>query len=143
MLRSILSRSTQIAISAMGHMAEIHADPNRKLSLTEIAESRELQAPFLGKILVALSRTGLVEGWRGPGGGYRLGREPAQIQLKEIADLFEREDTLYVCPYGKNYCGHGATCPLHDQIEFLNETMDTFLDTTTLASFAKSKKMEQ
>ena len=143
MLRSILSRSTQIAISAMGHMAEIHADPNRKLSLTEIAESRELQAPFLGKILVALSRTGLVEGWRGPGGGYRLGREPAQIQLKEIADLFEREDTLYVCPYGKNYCGTGVKCPLHSQIEFLNATMDKFLDTTTLASFAKSKKMEQ
>ena len=143
MLRSILSRSTQIAISAMGHMAEIHADPNRKLSLTEIAESRELQAPFLGKILVALSRTGLVEGWRGPGGGYRLGREPAQIQLKEIADLFEREDTLYVCPYGKDYCGNGVECPLHDQIEFLNATMDKFLDTTTLASFAKSKKTER
>lgn len=143
MLRSILSRSTQIAISAMGHMAEIHADPDRKLSLSEIAESRELQAPFLGKILVALSRSGLVEGWRGPGGGYRLGREPAQIQLKEIADLFEREDTLYVCPYGKGYCGNGEKCPLHDQIEFLNETMNTFLNTTTMASFSESKKPER
>lgn len=143
MLRSILSRSTQIAISAMGYMAEVHADPTRKLSLTEIAESRELQAPFLGKILVALSRSGLVEGWRGPGGGYRLGREPSKIQLKEIADLFEREDTLYVCPYGKNYCGRGATCPLHDQIDFLNETIDQFLETTTLAAFAESKKPEK
>lgn len=143
MLRSILSRSTQIAISAMGHMAEIHAEPNRKLSLGEIAKSRELQAPFLGKILVALSRSRLVEGWRGPGGGYRLGREPGQIRLKEIADLFEREDTLYVCPYGKDYCGKGAKCPLHDQIEFLNETIDQFLLTTTLATFAASKKPEK
>ena len=110
--------------------------------MTEIAQSRELQPPVRGKLRVALSRTGLVEGWRGPGGGYRLGREPAQIQLKEIANLFEREDTLYVCPYGKDYCGKGATCPLHDQIEFLNATMDKFLETTTLASFAISKKPE-
>lgn len=142
MLRSILSRSTQVAIAAMGYMAEIHADPSRRLSLTEIARSRDLQAPFLGKILVMLSRHGLVEGQRGPGGGYRLSRAPEQIHLQEVADLFEREDTAYVCPYGKDYCGNGPHCPLHHQLESLNESMDRFLQSTTFAQFADTSKVE-
>lgn len=142
MFRSILSRSTQVAIAAMGHMAEIHADPDRRLSLTEIAKSRDLQAPFLGKILVTLSRHGLIDGRRGPGGGYRLGRAPREIRLREVADLFEREDTLYVCPYGKDYCGNGPHCPLHDQLETLNDSMDRFLRSTTFAKFVDSSKAE-
>lgn len=140
MRRSVLSRSTQIAIAAMGYMAEQYADPARRVSATEIAESRDLQSPFVSKILGALSRAGLIEGSRGPGGGYRLARSPGRIVLKEIADIFEREDITYMCPYGKNYCGNGPKCPLHDQIERLNRTMDRFLAKTTLAGFAKTRR---
>jgi len=140
MRRSVLSRSTQIAIAAMGYMAELHADPARRVSAAEIAESRDLQAPFVSKILGTLSRAGLIAGSRGPGGGYRLARAPGKVHLKEIADLFEREDVTYMCPYGKDYCGHGPKCPLHDQIDALNTTLDRFLAKTTLAGFAKTRR---
>ncbi len=140
MKRSMLSRSTQIAIAALGHMAEVHKEKGRRLSAAEIAESRDLQAPFVAKILTELSRAQLIEGTRGPGGGYRLARKPGGIALKEIADLFDREDSLYMCPYGKDYCGNGPHCPLHDQIEALNQSLDKFLAKTTLAGFAGTKR---
>lgn len=140
MKRSMLSRSTQIAIAALGHMAEHYSEHDRRLTPKEIAESRDLQAPYVAKILTELSRTKLVEGARGPGGGYRLARSPGKISLKQIADIFEREDDSYMCPYGKDYCGTGPLCPLHDEIEALNKSLDRFLAKTTLAGFARRKK---
>ena len=136
----MLSRSSQVAIAAMGHMAEVYSEPGRRLSPAAIADSRQLQAPFVAKVLTILSRANLIDGTRGPGGGYCLSREPAAISLKEITALFEREDDTYMCPYGKDYCGNGPRCPLHDQISALNARMDKFLAETTLERFAKRFK---
>lgn len=138
--RSLLSRTTQVAIAATGYLAEIHRFPEQRLSAKEIAESRDLRGPYLGKVLSELSRAGIIEGTRGPGGGFRLTREPRDVTLKEIADLFEREDTAYMCPYGKDYCGTGPRCPLHNQIERLNNSMDRFLEKTSLAGFERRSK---
>ena len=138
--RSLLNRTTQVAIAAAGYLAEVHRYPERRLSAKQIAESRDLQGPYLGKVMSALSRAGIIEGTRGPGGGFRLARPPKEITLKEIADLFERDDTVYMCPYGKDYCGTGPRCPLHNQIESLNQSMDKFLEKTTLAGFERRRK---
>jgi len=140
MKRSMLSRSTQIAITALGHMAEVYKEKDRRLSAAEIAKSRGLQSPFVAKILTELSRAQFVEGSRGPGGGYRLARKPNAITLREIADLFDREDNVYMCPYGKDYCGNGPHCPLHDEIDALNKSLDRFLAKTTLAGFTKRSR---
>ncbi len=140
MKRSMLSRSSQVAIAALGHMAEVYKEKDRRLSAGEIAKSRNLQAPYVAKILTELSRAQLIEGTRGPGGGYRLARKPKSITLREIADLFDREDNMYMCPYGKDYCGTGPHCPLHDQIETLNHSLDRFLAKTTLDGFTKSNR---
>lgn len=138
--RSLLSRSTQIAIAAAGYLAEIHKNPDQRLSAKQISESRNLRSPYLGKVLSELSKAGIIEGTRGPGGGFRLTRQPRHITLKEIAELFEREDTVYMCPYGKDYCGTGPRCPLHDQLEALNNRMDRFLERTSLGGFERRQK---
>lgn len=140
MKRSMLSRSSQVAIAALGHMAEVYMEKDRRLSAGEIAKSRDLQAPFVSKILTELSRAKLIEGTRGPGGGYRLARKPKSITLREVADLFDREDNMYMCPYGKDYCGTGPHCPLHDQIESLNHSLDRFLAKTTLDGFTSKSR---
>jgi Rrf2 family iron-sulfur cluster assembly transcriptional regulator len=43
-------------------------------SLQEVADSMKLSATYLEEIVVALKTAGLVEGRKGPGGGYRLAR---------------------------------------------------------------------
>ena len=140
MKRSMLSRSSQIAVAAMGYMAELYKERERRLTPKEIAESRDFQAPYVAKVMTELSRAKLIEGARGPGGGYRLAKSPGKITLKQITDVFEREDNSFMCPYGKDYCGTGPHCPLHDEIETLNKALDRFLAKTTLAGFARRKK---
>ena len=50
----------------------------------EIARRRAVPEPFLARLLAELSRGGLVVTARGPAGGARLARPPAEIPLLEV-----------------------------------------------------------
>ena len=120
----------------MGYLAEVYGQPNLRLSTNDIAKSRRLTKPFVAKVLTTLSAAGLIKGSPGPGGGFRLACPPAKITLNNIVSLFENSSKKDVpCPYGPGYCGTGNPCPLHDQIVILQETMEDFLEKTTLAEF--------
>ncbi|MEO8270826.1 MAG: Rrf2 family transcriptional regulator, partial [Aureliella sp.] len=80
----------------------------------------------------------LVIGSPGPGGGYRLIRPPAEISLKDVAELFERE-TEGLCPYGPGWCGNQTPCPLHNSISAMNQIIEDFLKNTNFATFQNSK----
>lgn len=83
------NRSTQHAIAALSRLAELYNEPDRRASSIEIARNRNLPKPVVAKILTILAQAGLVTGAPGPGGGYRLARPPAEISLRQVADLFD------------------------------------------------------
>lgn len=123
----------------MSRLAELSVDSTHLASSREIAESRNLPAPLVAKILTDLSRGGLVSASPGPGGGYRLAKPPHEISLQDVVDLFEREREDF-CPYGPKWCGHHAPCPLHDSMVALRQVQRDFLQNTTFAVFINKKK---
>ena len=129
----IHQKTTQNAIAAVSRLAELYAS-GEVASSKQVAESRNLPVPLVGKILTELSRGGLITGSPGPGGGYKLARPPAKISLKDVADLFEREP-VGLCPYGPGWCGNKAPCPLHDSISAMTQVIEDFLKNTSFASF--------
>jgi len=56
------------------------------LTVAEIARRRGIPAPFLGRLLAAAARRGLVATSRGPRGGVRLATRPRSIALAEVLD---------------------------------------------------------
>lgn len=128
-------KQTECAIASASRLAEVYDGGKTRLNAVELAEARGLQAPFVAKILSSLSRAGIVNGSRGPGGGYTLARAPKAITLREIFDLFERPDTGTNCPFGGGICGAGSPCALHDSLVGIQANMDAFLDSTTLERF--------
>lgn len=127
-------KTTLNAIAAMSRLAELYDAPGRLASSREISESRQLPGPVVAKILTDLSRGGLVHGSPGPGGGYRLAKPPAEISLKNVVDLFERENDS-ICPYGPKWCGEGEPCPLHHSQAAMKQIFDDYLRHTTFAVF--------
>ncbi len=132
---SLYGKQTECAIAAVSRLAEIYDNGVSRLNAEEIAVARGLQAPFVAKILTALSMAGIVRGSRGPGGGYTLTRAPKEITLREIHSLFERPDTSPNCPFGGGICGGGSPCALHDSLVDLQGNVDQFLDKTTFEAF--------
>jgi Rrf2 family transcriptional regulator, iron-sulfur cluster assembly transcription factor len=137
----LYQKTTQNAIAAVSRLAELYHDPNQRVSSRDIAESRNLPAPIVAKILTELSRGGLIEGSPGPGGGYRLARPPAEISLQDVASLFER-DSNTACPYGPGWCGVGEPCPLHRSMDSMRQKIDEYLAGTSFAVFESSKKKD-
>lgn len=128
-------KATETAIAAMSRLAEVYDDGATRLSATEIADSRGLQRPFVAKVLSTLSQAGLVEGTRGPGGGFTLARAPKKIFLYDVFRLFEREDDTDICPFGGGICGEGDPCPLHDKLVDVQNAIDVVLHRTTFDEF--------
>lgn len=60
------------------------AGPDMLTSLAEISRRQDISLPYLEQLFVKLRRAGLVESARGPGGGYRLARAPAEIRISEV-----------------------------------------------------------
>lgn len=128
-------KTSQTAIAAMSLLAERYDAGETALSSVEIARLRNLSAPLVAKLLSTLSTAGLVDGTRGPGGGYWLARPPAEISLQDIVLVFEREHDMIMCPFGPDWCGHHDPCPMHDTLIALDEQWSTYLRDTNLAIF--------
>jgi Rrf2 family protein len=131
-------KTAQNAISAMSYLAEVYDGGKTKLSSGDIATHRKLPQTLVAKLLVVLSQARLLDGSRGPGGGYWLAKDPSQISLKNIVMQFEKDEDRMQCPFGPDWCGNGEPCPLHDHLVDLDEQMSGFLESTTLDVFMAS-----
>jgi len=66
-----------------------------------IAERLGAQRRGIEPVLQALSRAAILEGMRGPKGGYRLARAPRGIALMEIIEAVVESNDAFVVPNGR------------------------------------------
>jgi Rrf2 family transcriptional regulator, iron-sulfur cluster assembly transcription factor len=128
-------RTAQTAISILSPLAEKFDGGATRLSSAEISHRRNLPLPLVAKLLTQLSTARMVDGTRGPGGGYWLSRDPATVSLQEIVEVFEKGNDGLLCPFGPGWCGERDPCPLHDSLVALDRQWSTFLKDTNLGIF--------
>ncbi len=136
----MFSKATENAIVAMALLAEAYDCGATLLTASEIADRRELPRPFIAKLLTQLALAELVTAVPGRHGGYHLTRPPAEINLADIANCFERRERRLMCPFGRKYCGKGPDCPIHEQAMELTTQVEDFLTRNSLAQFAVPSK---
>jgi Rrf2 family protein len=83
-----ISQKLEYAMRAMMELA-MRRDGGTLVPAREIATSQQIPLRFLEQQLGALHKAGLVESFRGAGGGCRLAKEPTEINVAEIADAIE------------------------------------------------------
>ncbi len=126
-------KTTQNAIAAMSRLAELYLD-DQKASSSDIAKSRNLAQPLVAKVLTTLARAGLIAGSPGPGGGYQFAKDPKEVALLDVANLFERESDT-ACPFGPGWCETGDPCPLHQSLLAMKQIETDYLKNTTFDVF--------
>ncbi|WP_102223318.1 Fe-S cluster assembly transcriptional regulator IscR [Acidimangrovimonas sediminis] len=82
-----LSTKGRYAMVALADLAT--AKDEDLVSLAAISKRQNISLPYLEQLFVKLRRAGLVESVRGPGGGYRLARRPAEIRVSEILEAVD------------------------------------------------------
>lgn len=85
-----VSQKTEYAMRAMVELAIRRAAIGDALvPARAIAESQRIPQRFLEQQLGALHKAGLVDSFRGSGGGCRLAREPTEIRVADVIDAIE------------------------------------------------------
>ncbi|MEM9756582.1 MAG: Rrf2 family transcriptional regulator [Pseudomonadota bacterium] len=77
-----LSTKGRYALVAMTDLAIV--GPQALSALSDVSRRQSISQPYLEQLFVKLRRAGLVDSVRGPGGGYRLARPPAEIRVVDI-----------------------------------------------------------
>jgi Rrf2 family protein len=81
-----LQTATRLGLYAV---LELARDPERTLSVAELAERFGVSGHHLAKVLRTLATAGLVRGDRGASGGYRFTGNRRRTTLMDIVALFE------------------------------------------------------
>jgi Rrf2 family iron-sulfur cluster assembly transcriptional regulator len=129
-----LSTKGRYAVTAMMHLA-IH-DRYGPVTLAEISRCQGISLSYLEQLFAKLRKRNLVEGVRGPGGGYRLSRSPDQVTVANIISAVdERLDATRCC--GHENCQDGQRCLTHQLWTDLSHQIFTFLEGITLGQFVE------
>ncbi len=106
--------------------------PGEYISLKAVADRQEISVKYLEAIVSVLAKAGLVESTRGKTGGYRLIRPPAEYTVGSILKLVEGTLAPVSCRQ-EDACPKLAHCAALPLWEKLDELVDTFLESVTLA----------
>lgn len=136
-----LSTQGQHAIMAMLALA-IHDDEGA-VRLSDLAARQGISLSYLEQIFARLRNEGLVEGIRGPGGGYRLSRHADEITLADI--VLAAEDEAEPLPTATA----DKTTRAGEPVQYLVQQMWTdlssqfrqFLDDITLDSLLEGREL--
>ncbi|RDZ29343.1 SUF system Fe-S cluster assembly regulator [Lysobacter silvisoli] len=126
-------RVTKLTDYATVVLTVLAAHSDAVLSATELAERAGLETPTVSKLLKPLAQAGLVEGFRGANGGYRLARPAGEIGLIEIVEAMEGPLGMTECSVHAGNCGIEHQCGVRANWRRINDVVVEALRSVTLA----------
>ena len=132
-----LSTKGRYAVTAMLDLAIHHKQG--PITLAYISENQGISLSYLEQLFARLKKNDLVEGLRGPGGGYRLSRRPEDITVADVITAIGEGIDATLCE-GEEDCQDGERCLTHVLWSRLGKEIYDFLNGITLASFLEDSE---
>src|SRR5690554_5030877 len=135
-----LTTKGRYAVTAMLDLS-LHGNDG-PVSLSDISQRQDISLAYLEQLFAKLRRKKLVNSVRGPGGGYRLGRQDHDIHVAEIIEAVSESLDSTRCQ-GKGDCLNGDTCLTHYLWEELSSEIHGFLSRISLADLMARREISQ
>jgi Rrf2 family transcriptional regulator, iron-sulfur cluster assembly transcription factor len=134
----IFSRQCEYALQAVVFLAL--RDGGEPVSIKDLTKKLDIPYHFLAKILQALSRKGLLESLKGPGGGFSLGKPARDITLFHVVEAIDGADFNRNCVMGFAECSGKHPCAVHDQWAAIRDGISSMLVSKNVAQLATEMK---
>lgn len=125
----LINRDTDYAIKALMHIAR----NSQRVSVSELTEKLDMPRPFLRKIFQIMNKEGILQSYKGKGGGFVLNVPPQKILLTDLIRIFQGPIKLNECIFKKKICPDVKRCPLKKRIEELEKQVISELQSITLS----------
>lgn len=108
------------------------------IPMKEVAARQKISLKYIEKLMPLLTKSGLVEGIHGKGGGYKLKREPESLTVGEILRLAEGDLAPVSClEKGTPPCEIAEECRTISMWKDFYEMTNKFFDGITVADLMK------
>ena len=135
-----LTSKGRYAVTAMIDVAI--KEHNGPVPLADISARQGISLSYLEQLFSKLRKKELVSSVRGPGGGYKLGKERNQISVAMIIDAVNESVDVRKCG-GNGACSEdGVQCLTHSLWAQLSDRISTFLDNITLEELMASDHVQ-
>ena len=132
----MLSKKAKYALQALQYLAqEYESGP---ILIAELARRERIPKKFLELILLDLKKHGVLQSKKGKGGGYFLGKRPADVNLGHVIRLLDGPLAPLPCVSQTAYmkcqeCHDEATCGIRLVMKEVRDATAEILDGTSLA----------
>jgi FeS assembly SUF system regulator len=110
-----------------------------RVSAAQLAEETGLPAPTVQKLVSRLTAAGLLRSSRGAGGGLKLARPAAAINLADIVEAVEGPIAMTACvELGRHDCGLEASCMVRPHWGIVNTALRGALAEVPLTRLAEA-----
>jgi Rrf2 family iron-sulfur cluster assembly transcriptional regulator len=133
-----LTTKGRFAVTAMLDLAMHSA--GGPVALAGISARQKISLSYLEQLFGKLRRNAIVESVRGPGGGYCLAREAAQVTVADIILAVEESIDSTQCG-GRENCMGDKRCMTHELWENLNDTVFAYLSSIRLSKLVEDQKV--
>lgn len=120
-------------------------DGDGPVSRQEIAGRQEISAAYVAQLFRHLQSAGLVEGVKGPGGGYHLGREAASITVADVVRAVEGPMALVACVLTQGEerlpCHRADGCVTHLLWQQVSQAVTDMLNAVTLQDLVEQARL--
>ena len=131
-MRLALTKRSGDAIRLLLHLAS--QPPGTSLTSTQLAAASGVSQGNVPTLVAALSRAGILECTRGPGGGCALARTPEDISVAEAVTAIEGTLEAERCAIDDRRCAErDYACGIHQTWSIVLRTMTAQLSDLSLA----------
>lgn len=127
----MLSGTAEYALRAVVYIAR--RPSNDPVRATQLAEAIAVPRNYLSKILLELTKAGVLKSTRGKRGGFQLAADPTQLSLLRVVSLFDPVRGERRCLLGRPECSDRHPCPVHHRWKHAAQEIARFFDETTVA----------
>lgn len=137
----LVSSKGRYALRLMIYIAAF-GDREGRISLREVAEREHISLKYLEQLVRPLMHAGLLDSVRGKGGGYVLSRPAEQMTAGDILRAAEGDTAPVACEGLEGSCLRSDLCSTVKFWTGLEDAIDTYVDSVTLADLARIPEIE-
>lgn len=137
-----ISTRVRYGLKALVYIAD-NSSEEKLVRIKEISDDQNISVQYLEQILFKLKNENIIEGKRGPNGGYRLVKEPKEITLHQLYKILDDEEKVIDCNESEEHkanCNE-LSCDGRCIWSKLDNAMTKILEETTLDEFIKNRDM--
>lgn len=136
-----LTTKGRYAVTAMLDLA-FHSEV-KPVTLTDIATRQTISLSYLEQLFACLRKANMVSGVRGPGGGYKLSRNPKDISIAQIIAAVDEQIDSTKCGSKKSCKKNDERCLTHDLWMGLSTQIRDYLEGISLAEILTREPLSE